>query len=165
MKKNAQAQQVFTYIFAIVVIGAIVLFGYKAFNNMRDKAENVAYLTFQTDLTNAVDSMSYSYGSVSKKILTVPSGYEEVCFVDLDCFAEKKCTFDDDFKYPIIKNYVESGAKENVFLKDKSFYGGNITVVEDKDGFDCITVARGKLNLRIEGIANSKAQISKWEND
>lgn len=153
MKTKAQMiGQIFIYILAVVMVAFILLYGYSAIKTFKDRAEQVAFIKFKTDLESTVKSVSFDYGTVKKAEFLVPSGYKEVCFIDLN-----KPTIPDD---PVIEDSVKSGVEKNVFLvaqvAEESFYVGNITVKDP-----CMAVKGGKIKIRLEGKGNYAA-ISEW---
>jgi len=82
MNKRGQIiGQVFIYIMAAIVIGAIILLGYWAVKNITEKSCQVEQVTFKSKIESLASKHS-SYGSVSKETIIAPCNYETICFVD-----------------------------------------------------------------------------------
>ena len=90
MKKKGIIGQPFIYIFMVIVIAFIFLFGFRMISNLGDLNEKTIYLTFKSDFGKSVDSLYYkNAGSVlffdkdsRNKPLRLPKDVEEVCFVE-----------------------------------------------------------------------------------
>ena len=89
MKKRGIALQPFIYIFTIIVIAFIFLFGYKVIIGVKETGEQATYLTFKNDFTKAVNNVYYynvgsklTYSSSTRnKPLLLPIEVKEVCFI------------------------------------------------------------------------------------
>ncbi len=156
MIKNNKAEmstsQIFTYILALVVTSLILLYGYNAITKMKSQTDTVSLLQFKNDLTNAIDSLSYDYGSVEIKRLAAPPGFNELCFVNLE--ASPAPSFDP--KYNLIKNSFDSGSKNNVFLLGVSaFEPFQVTKISPDSNFVCIPSVGGKIPVRLEAVGGA----------
>ena len=153
--KAQMVGQIFVYILAVILVAFILIYGYNAVQTFKTRAEQVSYIKFKTDMESTIKSISSDYGSIKKAEFLVPSGYREVCFIDLDNPIVPP-------GHPIIKDSVESGVKENIFLvreaAEESFYVGKIEVA----GNSCIEVKAGKIKVQLEGKGDH-AIISEWE--
>ena len=87
MHKKAQLDQPFLYIFAILVIAFILLFGLRYIGKLQEFNEKALYLNFKSSLQDAV-SQTYkknpgsilTYAAASKnKPLLLPSSIESIC--------------------------------------------------------------------------------------
>jgi len=78
--------QPFMYIFALLVIGFILVFGFLQVRKVLDFGKDVEEVKFENDLQKIVDRVySLSPGSstlVDKKDLLLPSTLDGLCFVD-----------------------------------------------------------------------------------
>ncbi|MCK5283533.1 MAG: hypothetical protein KAK00_09085 [Nanoarchaeota archaeon] len=159
---NHRAQnvgQIFTYIVTIVIIAVILLFGYNAIRDFKQKADQISMVDFQNNLESSIKSIEY--GSLRNKVFTLSNDYKEVCFVNnhnTDDYGDYD--FDVIFKdYPIIRDVVESGTRKNIFLiKDKKevaekFEIGKISFSGDSI-LKCFDVINSKLSIAIEGKGN-----------
>lgn len=88
MKKRGIIGQPFIYIFMVIVIAFIFLFGFRMITKLGDLNEKTIYLTFKSDFEESVDGLYYkNAGSVlvfskdsRNKPLMLPKDVEEVCF-------------------------------------------------------------------------------------
>ena len=99
--------------------------------------------------------MSYEVGSVDIAKYSLPSGYKEMCFVDLE-----KVNISNLFDYPQIRTYVLNRVEKNVFF----FYDGGFDAdyipdlgVSYYPYFSCLD-RKGAVEVRIEG-AEGKGKI------
>jgi hypothetical protein len=157
MKAAQLYGQIFIYILTIILVSFILVYGYNAVQNFKERAEKVACLKFQNDLSNAVESITSDFGSIKRKDLQLCAGYSQVCFVET--FTSPKLPIDTD---PIIRDSVISNTGKNVFLVEniakESFYAGNMSVEPD---VLCIKAVNNKISLRLEGRGDH-VLLSQW---
>ena len=88
MKKGVLTTETFMYIFAIIVIALILVFGARTIYNFDKTKQQAIYIQFKTDFINAVENVYtknvgttivYSVGS-SNSPLQVPSSTQNICF-------------------------------------------------------------------------------------
>lgn len=167
-KKSQIYGHIFIYILTIIIVAFILIYGYTAIQNFKDRTEQVANIKFNNDMNNAVKGLIGDYGSVIKKEIEV--GDE----TKLVCFAESFENFDRQNPQainseglaialdPIIKDSIVSNAEKNVFLLEKYvkklFYVGKVSVDSD---VMCIQPFNNKLILRMESLGDH-VHISKW---
>ena len=132
--KKAQADQIFIYIVALVVVGLVIVFGYKSIKNFAARSDEVALIKFKTEIENTFKTVSSSFNTVKIANFDVPQGYSELCLVDIH-FKNSVSEFTlDEFTYnPLILEGVQE--KKNVFLINgiiiESYYVGKIHVDSD----------------------------------
>jgi len=80
--KGQLVGQIVIYILAIVIFSLIIIYGYNAIKDFRQKADEVSFIKFKTEITSTVDSISTDYGTVKKETFSLPPEYKKVCFVD-----------------------------------------------------------------------------------
>ena len=157
MRKSQLYSQIFIYILTIILVSFILVYGYNAVQNFKKRAEKVACLKFQNDLSNAIESLASDFGSIKRKDLQLCAGYTQVCFVET--FESPNLPSNID---PIIKDSILSKTGRNVFLIEniakESFYAGKISVEPD---VLCIKAVNNKISLRLEGKGNY-ALLSQW---
>jgi len=145
--------EIFVYILALIVTSLILLYGYNAISKMRQQTNTVSGIQLKTDLVNSIESLGYEFGSVEIKKFNVPNGVNEVCFVDIDNADPDSTVFD---SYPIIKDSVKGGSKNNVFLLGTSsivpIEVGRITV---ENNFKCIGVVGGKVQITMKATGKA----------
>src|SRR3989338_11458181 len=73
--------QIFIYVLAIVVMGAILIFGYNAIADFRSKSSQVSTIRIQSDVSSAIESLSSDFGSVKKKEIFLDE-YSSLCLVE-----------------------------------------------------------------------------------
>ena len=89
MKKGA-IDQVFIYIFVMIVIAFIIFFGFKQITNLNKLSEKSNYAVFKSDFSKAIDNVYYmNKGSTlvfsrdsRNKPLALPKDIKKVCFED-----------------------------------------------------------------------------------
>ena len=161
MKRSQLYSQIFIYILTIILISMILVYGYNAIQNFKERAEHVACLKFRNDLKSSVESISSDFGTVKRKELQLCLSYTKVCFVETFNNFNKDAPLTDD---PIIKDSIISDTGKNTFLIEdiakESFYVGNISV--DPDVL-CIDAINNKISLKLEGKGNH-VLLSQWGN-
>jgi len=82
MNKKAINDQIFVYIFAVVIMGLIIIFGARAIIKTRNFSEQAEVTKFFDDIQTSVDRVyDYDLGSsLELKNIRVPSVVKEVCF-------------------------------------------------------------------------------------
>ena len=157
MRKSQLYSHIFVYILTILLISFILVYGYNAVQDFKQRAEQVQCLKFMKDLQNAVESISSDFGSIKRKDLQLCGDYAQVCFIESVQSPNLPGGID-----PIIKDSILSNTGNNVFLVEKiakdSFYTGKISVEPD---VLCIKVVGGKISLRLEGKGNH-VLLSQW---
>jgi len=157
MRKSQLYSHIFVYILTILLISFILVYGYNAVQDFKQRAERVQCLKFMKDLQNAVESISSDFGSIKRKDLQLCGGYAQVCFIESVQSPNLPGGID-----PIIKDSILSNTGDNVFLVEKiakdSFYTGKISVKPD---VLCIKAVDGKISLRLEGKGNH-VLLSQW---
>jgi hypothetical protein len=173
MRKAQINSQILVYILAVVITAIILIYGYKAINDIRTSADTVELLTFKSDLRSAITTISSDYGSIKVKVFRMPAGFSELCFVNYEfqpneAFAEVPSTLSSEYR--LIKDRISSVMydkveSKNVFLcptcKEQD-YVGNITLLDEEGSdvaFRCFHPSGGSLRLTLEGQGD-KTQIS-----
>jgi len=167
-RKSQLYSQIFAYILAIVIISFIIVYGYTAVSNFKNRAEQVACLKLKSDLQAAIESISTDFGTVKRKDIQLCAGYREICFVEgYEDFDINTPAIYNPTPYPvpidpIIKDSIKSETGRNVFLVDNiakdSFYVGNISVYDD---VYCIKAVNNEVSLRLEGKGDH-TELREW---
>ena len=154
MKKGQGVSQNFVYIIAIVVVGVILIFGYKVISDVTKNTGKAGLVRFQSSLESSISSISNQYGTVKTKEFPI-SGYKKVCFMDNYNFGYLPVELDN---YPLIKDTIEDGQPTlNVFMVDlnnQMEQGFNIGVTEVAGDFKCIDIKDNILKVVFEGKGN-----------
>jgi len=160
MKAQIQTQ-VFVYVLSLIIIGAVLLYGYSAISTMRDKGEEIDLISFKTDITREISKMSSDYGSANIITLKVPAGFEQICFIDLNKAPAAGLMNSQPLVY---ESWADSTA--NVFLiKDlaEEFHlvheDSEYLIEINSPGYVCIPVRNNHIDIRLEGIGG-KALLS-----
>ncbi len=150
---RGQVQQVFIYILVIIVVGLIMLMGYRAISDFTSQGENIKLVNLQTDLENFAERYT-SYGVIKNEELTVPSGVSEICFLNNSMTG--------DVDNLIIKQYASSDIEPiNVFLigEETTPFLKLDLVYPSNNELECITAQSGKFHIKFEG-KGSKVLVS-----
>ncbi len=154
--KRGQAQHVFIYILTIVIVGLIILFGYKAIANLLEVGDTAQKVRFQKDFQNAV-AQGRSYGRATMHAFAVSDEYTHICMIDQDAIGQAGSLAGSNVRnHPLIIDSVESSAPENAFLvkKDGTIEPYLVETLEVARGGLCVPVALGKARMRFEGLGN-----------
>ncbi|MCP3682820.1 MAG: hypothetical protein GY861_09040 [bacterium] len=166
MKKKAQANQIFTYIFVLIVIAVIMVFGAKAIAKIVDTGEDVQMSTFKKTLKNDIEKLSGNYGSIRHLTYSVPGSVTEVCFYDHTAEAgsynldECPAAIHQFTNQPLIKSIVsgygtnyDPEKDDNTFIMtDKAPETLNIDNVDvGCTDLLCVKVNNGRLSIHAVG--------------
>ena len=153
-KRSQIPSTVFIYALAAIIIALILIFGYKAIGKLIQTSTATETAKFKADLKNIIIEDT-SYGKRDFVSISIPTGYEELCFV-MDNLAGNNPILE---RYPLAQDVAESA--NNVFLADidgniDPFYVEAFEIEQDPDYETtpealCIKQASGELKFRIEG--------------
>ncbi len=147
--------QVFIYILTAVVIGIIILVGYKSIATIFKESQKALIDGFKSSFTSAVEKMSRSYGSVSKFEIAIPEKFDAICFID-SMGDDQKFHNSANIDNAEIHGIVEDNAQQNVFLMkneaiEEMFYVGSMDVLGD---YVCVQNI-GKPEVWLEAMGNT----------
>ena len=149
--------QVFTYIIVILVVGVLVVFGYKAFSDIIKTDCEGQRATFEKSLTTYLDEYT-DKDSVHEKTLRVPCGVKEVCFADYGyCDGSSMTSIEAHTQDPVVLSSV-SDCTANIFLlgeytetlKFSKKLSDKISLA-DSTPYDCFKVINGRIKIVFEG--------------
>jgi hypothetical protein len=112
--KGQIAGQVFIYMMAVIVVGAIALIGYKALTTISDKACQAEKASFKIDIENMIEKYT-SDGSITPEKINAPCQYDTICFVDTSMIGNADNEFQCTENY-LIWDSVNSGIRQNMFV-------------------------------------------------
>lgn len=164
MRKAQLYGQVFIYILTLVLISVILIYGYTAIKNFKQKTEDIAAVKFQNDLISSIERITNDYGSISRRELQLSDDITQVCFVESFQTFDKSNPIINFQLNNLVKNSVRDSDK-NVFLIGEgiglksAFFAGAISV--DNDAI-CIKPLNNKITLRLEGKGDH-ASLSEWK--
>lgn len=158
MKKSQLHAQVFIYIMAIIVVGLILLFGYKGIKSIVLKSCSVEEVDFNVGLERIITNNNRD-GSSENVVMDAPCGYEELCFVSAEAICEQ-CIFSSQSKAKaLIENSVTGNVLRNVFLiKGRNINSQIIYFPQLKTKTNsevCIEDVNGKFRFFLEGIGRN----------
>ena len=161
-KKTQIAGQILIYVLAIIIFSLTLLYGYKAVKYFTDKSTEISFLQLEKDITTEIEKVQGdSFGTIKKKVLTIPGNYKHVCFIQ-SYPKFPSAHFSLGLNYDLIDNHINSGAIDsNMFLAPPghvSFYIGDIEVEGQSK---CINIIGGKITLRLESMGNH-VKLSEW---
>ena len=165
MKKGEVQGQVVIYILAVIIASMILLYGYGVVKDLVSSQENILIVTFKEDVRSEVDRKSYEFRNVETLKFELPQYFDEACVVDLDKAndpLQERDLLNKIGSYVLIKNSVQSKVKRNFFLLNNGlindgFYAGDLSI---PDGFSCIPINTGQLELRFEALGKEGVKIS-----
>lgn len=169
MKNSQLYGQIFTYILTIILVSVILLYGYRAVQEFRNRAEQASCLKLRNDLSSAIEGLIGDFGSVKRKDIQLCSGYAQMCFVetfDLTGVTIRKYILLTKLD-PIILDSIRSETDKNTFLVGpagrESFYSGNISVTGGATKIDvlCIDAVNNKISLKLESMGDH-VLVSQW---
>lgn len=158
MNDKAQIQQVFIYLMAMIVIGFLVLFGYRMVNKLLDQKCDVEDQSFITKLTQDIDR-STRYGSRTLVKVNKPCDYQELCIVDNGSFGNSLPP-PNDTAYPLISANTEDNIKYNIYLVKPDgdtlpvLYDERLKTRKDTSGSPllCVPSSNGQFRFWMEGL-------------
>jgi len=152
MKKAQLLEQPFIYIFAIVVIGFILIFGFMMVKKVTKLESDVEISTFFIQMEKQIDKY-YNLDKGSRGVieLITPPGIAYACFVNKDADYSKIAKKSNE-----IRTLVEAGSDKNLFLiyseDNKQYKASAIKNIKLKDNPVCLSVANGKVKFKLENI-------------
>ena len=166
--KKGQVQQVFIYLMVIIVVGTLLLVGYKVINGLMDRGCDVETHDFILTIKSELDANS-EYGSSDKVYLKTPCDYDEICFLNassVNAAGNPDLNSIDNrillAEYPVIEEEYSAGTGMNVFLVNQGFVEPilNVKGLDVEGSFTCIQSRGGHFEIKMEGIRRGKIFIS-----
>ncbi|MBI2133206.1 hypothetical protein HYU11_00840 [Candidatus Woesearchaeota archaeon] len=142
--------QIFIYIFAMLVVSLVLIFGWKAVTQLTNMGKCGEVSQFKSKISNAVKD-AQGYGTEKKnKPFYLPPEYTSVCFADLEKDPQL-----------ITNRIIRDSAKTkttNTFLTPKQGKCDNEWfLIEDlavKTGYECIETRKGKIAIDLFGCGD-----------
>lgn len=162
MKKRGQlSSETFVYAMTIVIVGVILVMGYKYISSSKKIIDKGELLQFQNKLVFDINSVGKDFGRLKKVSYSIPRNLEEVCFVDLskknEILSSKIISF-----YPTIKDSIQSGLNKNIFYigaADLHSLHVESLGMNHYPFMNCFHQKNGKIGMGIEGLGGGKAII------
>ena len=153
MLKRGQVSNVFVYIFAIIVIGLILILGFKYILSTKENIVRTDFILLKNRITSDIKAISSDFGSSKKVSYSMPQ-QAELCLFDLDK-EELINNLPRNFN-PLVKDSIENNVKKNAFVLGQDifeiYYVGDIEINEPY--FICLKPIAGKVSFVIEGKGN-----------
>jgi hypothetical protein len=155
MFKKGQTQQIFVWIFVVVVAGLILFFGIRLLKQTSDLKDEVVVGKFFNDLDKKLEQYFFlDKGSNGRENFLLPNGVEWVCFVDGNFPDWRNYGFVDAEDRKLIEDLSNFG---NVFVGPFGLYENNRIKTEVdlklEDGVFCKRASGGLvLDLENEGV-------------
>ncbi len=141
---KAQANRILIYVMTIVIVGMVLLFGYKAILSLSTVGEKTGLLKFKNEFTNAVEQGA-SYGRIAILDFAVGGEYRQLCLAGVGATEAS-------FQHSLVKDALRSNAADNAFLvADATIEPFTVGKLEIENGGQCFSIASGMLKLRLEG--------------
>ena len=168
-QNKAQINQVFMFIIALFIIGAIALIGVRSIGGIMEDKCTTDFVIFRDKLTETI-STNNDYGSVNYERLSTPCKYHTLCMVDATIIENPEeftgTNFPGSF---IITQSVQDGVEANAFLIGQDNEVRELGFIrqlqlEDAQNATCIRVKGGAFNLLLKGQGRTTL-VSEKKND
>lgn len=111
-RKSQIEGEVLKYAIIAIAVLLLLILSYKGIVSIQDKNCKSELTLFKIDLEESIKSLSSQQGSMDKKMYDVPCGAEKIFFASKNhVFNYSKLA-----NYPIVKNSLETGGNDNIFL-------------------------------------------------
>ena len=149
--KNGQVQHIFIYILTIVIVGLILLMGYKVIGNTINQGCEVEHATFTSQILGLIEKYD-TFGSFHVEDIAAPCDFEKICFVDKTSFGTNI-----DSGYAIMDNSVKDGIEKNIFLIGETTEPvGYVEKLEVADPYYvCINSTAGQFKVGFRGTGKT----------
>lgn len=179
-RRGMGVAQVFIFILAAVSFSLIMIFGYRAINGFLSSGNEVQLVQFRTDLDGSIKKIYTEYGSVREQRYKLPSGFEKICFVNLESKAspseidalkkenlaagmalEESSQAQREYEWSYGEKDGYDSVDENVFLSPSQqgltqikvyhISIGNVSNENADYSYACVPVREGSFSLILEG--------------
>ena len=156
--KKAQINQAFTFIMIIIVIGLIVIFGYRGINSIIEMNCQKQRMSFENNLIGFIERYT-DKGSVHSEVLKAPCKVKSVCFLNATyCPRAGSSISPLPFFDPAIKSEAED-CTANIFIVEEftgSFEYSEQTFFKEValrgPPFQCFNESSGEFRFLFTGL-------------
>lgn len=153
--KKAQTNQLFQMLMTMIVVGLILLIGFKLIGSVVSRSSEIDYIKFRRTLLNSIDAVASDYNAKQMIELSVPKGAEALCFIDI---AQRGTT-----DYALINAYWKDvpyiSQEDKTMVRNAFLVGSNFLAtfhidkltIDDIGYHTCIPVKRSKVEFWVEG--------------
>ncbi len=152
MKRNAQVQQVFTYILIALLIGIVFIIGYKAVISIHSKSCEADLIKFSQELEE-ISNLYNTYGLQREISIVAPCNYKVLCIINSSHHRSDSITTSRDIPN-LLRLALSNDVSQNIYLgntKDRLrpfFIVKDICVEKD---YKCITAKGNRFTLVLKG--------------
>jgi len=139
MNKRGQIQQVFFYIFAIIVTAFILFLGIRGIYYLMETGSSVETVNFRININSQIKTnYNYNIGSVTEEDIFTPANLDVICFIDPDANPDFSIIKDSSIRQKI-SGLVKTGVKdENVYFSiKKEIDSFKVENMKAKNGIQC----------------------------
>lgn len=160
-KRGQLGSEAFVYALTVVVVGVILVMGYRYLGSSRKVIDKGELLQFQNKLEADAKSVGREYGTFKKISYLVPRNLNEVCFVDTgkkdQVLSSKLIAY-----YPLVMDSLTSNTSKNLFFIGyadiHSSEIGNFNI-NHYPYMNCFHSKNNKVEIGLEGLGGGKAKI------
>src|SRR3989338_578158 len=153
MNSKAQTQHVFLYLFALFIIGALVLIGYKAITRITTAGCDAGKETFKSELINLIEQYDTKGSSHLEKMSTHCS-FTQLCFLDSDVILDSAPLASN--APLIVKDAQTSQSHTNLWLNKgdswESIGWSEKVEIESTANYLCIKARGGTFPVQFKGL-------------
>lgn len=147
---KAQTQQVFLYLLAAIMIGVIVLIGYKSITTVTTHSCEAQKIEFMTTLRDIAET-NHVYGVRKLIKIQPPCGYSTLCIINSSSNRGNK-----PLNMPsILDTAWRNGVAQNIYISRSGTHNlealGTIDYFATPKGFVCINTTNGLFQFIVEG--------------
>lgn len=151
MKKSQAFSHPFTLLIILLMLGAVVLFGYSTILKLKERHCQAELLSFKDDLKITIEEVSRREGALVEKTFLFGCYLDKIYFIDREHEIENTSVNEN----PVINESINSGVKDNMFITKKgevidSSYIGDIALIPPYYG--CFRPSGGKMEMLLYGI-------------
>lgn len=164
-KKAADPNQIFIYISAIVIVGFVFLYGFKAVATFINSSQDIELAKFVKDFKTSATSVSADFGSIKYVTIRIPSQFSQMCIIDVSEGYPQYSSCPPELGQEICDAWSDYNSdstleKKNIFFLDQLKHVGYKDAIDDivldysaqgvnDDGYLCTSDGR----LKLEGTA------------
>ena len=165
MENKAQVSQVFIYLAAIIVAGAIILIGYTSISSILDRGCEVEEQRFINDIESFLDRNT-RLGNMELFRQSSPCSYDELCFAPGIGYTAQAQDLINDNVPSVIVVAANNTDEPNIILGEGNFYQGVSTFdgmsIEDDEPFICFnSTGSNNFEFNVRGLGRNRIQILK----
>lgn len=163
--KRGQVTKVFFYVIMVLIVGLVLLLGYRGIGALLETGEETGLIEFKGDIKSAIKKGA-SYGRISTYDFNTGSDYERLCFIDRGAFAGAGSLPVDDAP-PLVADAVKTTRINNEPQDDNNVFllrGDEIQPIltdpieldpqgggAGQTAFKCFNLSSGRISIKMRG--------------